>query len=61
MESCKGEQFAHHTICNLGVKISCRGRSDIKEHHDTTKHSENLHIRNHITFFFAFIFNVTCF
>lgn len=47
-------------MCNSEVKISCDGRSDIKVKLDTTKHSDNFCIINHIIFF-CFIFNDVCF
>lgn len=49
-ESHKGEHFAHCIICNSYIKILHRGRGVIKDHSDTTKHSDNLSIRNHIIF-----------
>lgn len=57
IESLIGELLPHYSY----VEISHRGCIDEKEHLDTAKLSDNLHIRNHISYFVPYIFSVTWF
>lgn len=53
------EHLTHCIVCDSNIKIFHRG--DIKEHFDATGIQIFVYKKNHITFFVAYIFKVTCF